>query len=59
MSNQRTSVTTHCIETPSGRIGYASAGSGPATLLVQSTRLVMSTGPDGPAFLGHDGRCAL
>ena len=32
MSSQETLITTHSVETPSGRISYASAGSGPAAL---------------------------
>src|SRR5579859_4561429 len=34
MSSQQTSVTTHTVETPSGRISYASTGSGPVALFV-------------------------
>jgi pimeloyl-ACP methyl ester carboxylesterase len=32
MSSQQTLITTHSVETPSGRISYASAGSGPLAL---------------------------
>ena len=39
MSNQRTLITTHSVETPSGRISYASAGSGPAALFVHGVVL--------------------
>jgi pimeloyl-ACP methyl ester carboxylesterase len=34
MSGQRTTLTTHSVQTPSGRIGYVSAGSGPVALFV-------------------------
>src|ERR1700746_983990 len=34
MSNRQTLVTTHSVETPSGRISYSSAGSGPVALFV-------------------------
>ena len=33
MSNRQTLVTTHSVETPSGRIRYASAGSGPRRVI--------------------------
>jgi pimeloyl-ACP methyl ester carboxylesterase len=39
MSNQQTLITTHSVETPSGRISYASAGSGPAALFVHGVVL--------------------
>lgn len=39
MSNQQTPITTHRAETPSGRISYASAGSGPAALFVHGVML--------------------
>ncbi len=39
MSNQQTPITTHSVETPSGRISYASAGSGPAALFVHGVVL--------------------
>src|ERR1700751_4610199 len=39
MSNQQTLVTTHSVETPSGRIRYASAGSGPTALFVHGVVL--------------------
>jgi hypothetical protein len=34
MSGQRTSLTTHSVQTPSGRVSYAAAGSAPAALFV-------------------------
>src|ERR1700687_3520815 len=39
MSNAQTLVTTDVVETPSGRIGYASAGSGPVALFVHGVVL--------------------
>src|SRR5215467_8779087 len=39
MSRQQTLITTHSVETPSGRISYASAGSGPAALFVHGVVL--------------------
>jgi pimeloyl-ACP methyl ester carboxylesterase len=39
MSSQQTLITTHNVETPSGRIGYASAGSGPVALFVHGVVL--------------------
>src|ERR1700682_5313018 len=39
MSNAQTVVTTHHVEIPSGRIGYASAGSGPVALFVHGVVL--------------------
>jgi pimeloyl-ACP methyl ester carboxylesterase len=39
MSNQQTLITTHSVETPSGRISYASAGSGPVALFVHGVVL--------------------
>src|SRR5467141_3629090 len=39
MSSQETLITTHSVETPSGRISYASAGSGPAALFVHGVVL--------------------
>jgi pimeloyl-ACP methyl ester carboxylesterase len=39
MRNQQTLITTHSVETPSGRISYASAGSGPAALCVHGVVL--------------------
>jgi pimeloyl-ACP methyl ester carboxylesterase len=39
MSSQQTVVTTHHVETPSGRITYASAGSGPVALFVHGVVL--------------------
>src|SRR5256714_6294800 len=39
MSSQQTPTTTHSVETPSGRISYASAGSGPAALFVHGVVL--------------------
>src|SRR6202042_2577098 len=39
MSNQQTLITAHGVETPSGRISYASAGSGPAALFVHGVVL--------------------
>src|SRR6202034_2606722 len=39
MSNSQTLVTTDVVETPSGRIGYASAGSGPVALFVHGVVL--------------------
>jgi pimeloyl-ACP methyl ester carboxylesterase len=39
MSNRQTLVTTHSVETPSGRIRYASAGSGPTALFVHGVVL--------------------
>src|SRR5260221_11191885 len=39
MSNQQTALTIRSIETPSGRISYASAGSGPAALFVHGVVL--------------------
>src|SRR5215472_18873401 len=39
MSSQQTLITTHSVETPSGRISYASAGSGPAALFVHGVVL--------------------
>src|SRR6478672_8823870 len=39
MSSQETLITTHSVETPSGRISYASAGSGPVALFVHGVVL--------------------
>src|ERR1700745_1742907 len=39
MSSQETLITTHSVETPSGRISYASAGSGPAGFFVHGVLL--------------------
>src|SRR6202167_4712745 len=39
MSNAQTLVTTDVVETPSGRISYAPAGSGPAALFVHGVGL--------------------
>src|ERR1700676_2464059 len=39
MSNAQTLVTTDVVETPSGRISYASAGSGPVALFVHGVVL--------------------
>ena len=39
MSSQETLITTHSVETPSGRISYASAGFGPAALFVHGVVL--------------------
>src|ERR1700733_13535851 len=39
MSNAQTLVTTDVVETPSGRISYASAGSGPVALFVHGVLL--------------------
>src|SRR5712675_1205453 len=39
MSSQETLIATHSVETPSGRISYASAGSGPAALFVHGVVL--------------------
>src|ERR1700724_4278810 len=39
MSNSQTQITTDVVETPSGRIGYASAGSGPVALFVHGVVL--------------------
>jgi pimeloyl-ACP methyl ester carboxylesterase len=39
MSNQQTALTVRSIETPSGRIGYAEAGSGPVALFVHGVLL--------------------
>src|ERR1700728_2900350 len=39
MSNSQTLVTTDVVETPSGRISYASAGSGPVALFVHGVVL--------------------
>ena len=39
MSSQQTAITTHHVETPSGRISYASAGSGPVALFVHGVVL--------------------
>jgi pimeloyl-ACP methyl ester carboxylesterase len=39
MSSQQTAITTHHVETPSGRIGYTSAGSGPVALFVHGVVL--------------------
>src|ERR1700739_3014066 len=39
MSSQQTLITTHSVETPSGRISYASVGSGPAALFVHGVVL--------------------
>jgi pimeloyl-ACP methyl ester carboxylesterase len=39
MSNQQTLITTHSVETPSGRIRYASTGSGPVALFVHGVVL--------------------
>jgi pimeloyl-ACP methyl ester carboxylesterase len=39
MSSQQTPTTTHSVETPSGRISYASAGSGPVALFVHGVVL--------------------
>ena len=39
MSSHETLITTHSVETPSGRISYASAGSGPVALFVHGVVL--------------------
>src|SRR6202171_3013079 len=39
MSSQQTLITTHSVETPSGHISYASAGSGPVALFVHGVVL--------------------
>jgi len=39
MSNAQTQITTNVVETPSGRISYASAGSGPVALFVHGVVL--------------------
>jgi pimeloyl-ACP methyl ester carboxylesterase len=39
MSGQQTQITTHAVETPLGRISYASAGSGPVALFVHGVVL--------------------
>src|SRR5215469_18558925 len=39
MSNRQTLVTTHSVETPSGRISYSWAGSGPVALFVHGVLL--------------------
>src|SRR5246500_2871027 len=39
MSSQQTLITTHSVETPSGRISYASAGFGPVALFVHGVVL--------------------
>src|SRR6266481_3200505 len=39
MSNQQTALTVRSIETPSGRISYAEAGSGPVALFVHGVLL--------------------
>jgi pimeloyl-ACP methyl ester carboxylesterase len=39
MSSQQTLITTYSVETPSGRISYASAGSGPVALFVHGVVL--------------------
>ena len=39
MSGQQTLIRTHSVETPSGRISYASAGSGPVALFVHGAVL--------------------
>lgn len=39
MSNRQTPVTTHSVETPSGRVSFSSAGSGPPTLFVHGVML--------------------
>jgi pimeloyl-ACP methyl ester carboxylesterase len=39
MSSQKTSITTHSVETPSGRISYSAAGSGPVALFVHGVVL--------------------
>jgi hypothetical protein len=39
MSNAQTLITTNVVETPSGRISYASAGSGPVALFVHGVVL--------------------
>jgi len=39
MSSQQTLIRTHSVETPSGRISYASAGSGPVALFVHGVVL--------------------
>src|SRR5262250_469593 len=39
MSSQQTLITTHSVETPSGRVSYASAGSGPIALFVHGVVL--------------------
>src|SRR6201998_269948 len=39
MSSQQTLITTHSVETPSGRVSYASAGSGPVALVVHGVLL--------------------
>jgi pimeloyl-ACP methyl ester carboxylesterase len=39
MSNRQTPITTHSVETPSGRIGYVSTGSGPVALFVHGVVL--------------------
>src|ERR1700730_9817663 len=39
MSSEQTLITAHGVETPSGRIGYTSAGSGPVALFVHGVVL--------------------
>jgi len=39
MSSQQAVITTHHVETPSGRNSYASAGSGPVALFVHGVVL--------------------
>jgi pimeloyl-ACP methyl ester carboxylesterase len=39
MSNRQTPVTTHSVETPSGRVSFSSAGSGPPALFVHGVML--------------------
>src|SRR5215469_16111285 len=39
MSSQQTFITTHSVETPSGRIGYTEAGRGPVALFVHGVVL--------------------
>src|ERR1700746_2063214 len=39
MRNQQTLITTHSVDTPSGRISYATAGSGPVALFVHGVLL--------------------
>jgi pimeloyl-ACP methyl ester carboxylesterase len=57
MSNAQTLVTTNVVETPSGRISYASAGSGPIALFVHGVVLNKHLWPRQLAALSEIRRC--
>src|SRR6195256_4113786 len=57
MSNAQTLVTTDVVETPSGRISYASAGSGPVALFVHGVGLNKHLWRDHMCGLSEVRRC--